>query len=1060
MRPKGNCGCLKAGMVLATQCLPQTPPFSFHSLLISRPKMQYHTLFRCLFLCMSWLLVQAMVEAQDPLLVATTEALSPAEELKALKVPKGFKVQLVAAEPDIHKPMNLAWDDQGRLWVTSTLEYPYPAKDLKTARDKVHILSDFDEQGKARTITTFAEGLNIPIGLLPLPGSSPRRALVFHIGEIMLLEDTNGDGRADKRTTILKGYGSRDTHGMTNAFTHSPDGWIYATHGFANESEIRGTDGRSLKLQSGNTYRFRPDGTGLEQYTFGQVNPFGLAMDEWGNLYTADCHTRPVYGLLRGAYYPSFGKPHDGLGFGPEMCKHDHGSTGIAGCLIYAGSQFPKEFQGNIFLGNVVTSRINRDRIDFRGSSPVAVEQPDLVVSKDAWFRPVDLKTGPDGGIYVADFYNRIIGHYEVPLTHPGRDRFRGRIWRIVADKENLPNPSRMGDLTRLSTDALLDLLGNSQRELAIRASHVLLGKVTVQNSDAFQSVWNAALESPTPQAQILALWIASRVPGVGEKRDQLIRKSLESKSPLVRAHAIRVLMESSKPNLELLDQLRKTGLTDETPMVRRIASEGMGRLPGAGNIDPLLEAAHSTPKTDDHLTHALKISLRNQLLPGLDAWKEVQKPGRPDFQRKLIALASLGVPSREAASYLSQQIDTLASNDESLTLAFKHIGRWGATEDLRMASNALSGPTFQRTNLGLLRDLIQGLRESGRPSPEFVQNQAVKLTLLGLDGRDQGRKDSAILLASDLQLKQAAPTLEKILRTKEQPTQRRLAAAQAWSAISLDSAFRAMLELLSDATDAINFREQIAIQVGKVQQPGLLDQLLIIMKPLPYRLQLPTTRELAAHRGGAQFVFNALSQSHLPPRLVRDRVVATRLEGSGVDKARDLVKKYDLAVPPGDGSFEVLLKTRMAMYSKESPSTDKGKELFTKHCGNCHQIGGMGAKVGPQLDGVGLRGLERLCEDILDPSRNVDQAFRQSVIALKTGQIQTGLVTKNEGNLVILVDAMGKDIPIERSNIEEQKVTNLSPMPANFAEAMNESDFRNLLGYLLAQRIAPVVGK
>ena len=147
-------------------------------------------------------------------------------------------------------------------------------------------------------------------------------------------------------------------------------------------------------------------------------------------------------------------------------------------------------------------------------------------------------------------------------------------------------------------------------------------------------------------------------------------------------------------------------------------------------------------------------------------------------------------------------------------------------------------------------------------------------------------------------------------------------------------------------------------------------------------------------------------------------------------------------------------------MYSKGSPMVDKGKELFTKHCGNCHQIGGMGAKVGPQLDGVGLRGLERLCEDILDPSRNVDQAFRQSVIALKNGQIQTGLVTKNEGNLVILVDALGKDIPIERTNIEEQKVTTLSPMPANFAEAMNEAEFRNLLGYLLSQRIAPLAGK
>ncbi len=135
--------------------------------------------------------------------------------------------------------------------------------------------------------------------------------------------------------------------------------------------------------------------------------------------------------LLRGAYYPSFGKPDDGLGYGPEMAFHDHGSTGIAGIIYYAADQFPKEYLDRVMVGNVVTSRINQDTIEWHGSTPKAIEQPDFLVSDDPWFRPVDLEIGPDGALYVADFYNRIIGHYEVPLTHPGRDRERGRIWRI-----------------------------------------------------------------------------------------------------------------------------------------------------------------------------------------------------------------------------------------------------------------------------------------------------------------------------------------------------------------------------------------------------------------------------------------------------------------------------------------------------------------------------------------------------------------------------------------------------------------------------------------------------
>jgi len=141
-------------------------------------------------------------------------------------------------------------------------------------------------------------------------------------------------------------------------------------------------------MSSGNTYRMKPDGSHAEYVTHGQVNPFGLAFDPLGNLYSCDCHSRPVYQLLRGAWYPSFGKPHDGLGFGPEMVTYDHGSTGIAGISYYAADQFPEAYRGTIFVGNVVTNRINHDKIEWHGSTPKGIEQPDFVWSEDNWFRP------------------------------------------------------------------------------------------------------------------------------------------------------------------------------------------------------------------------------------------------------------------------------------------------------------------------------------------------------------------------------------------------------------------------------------------------------------------------------------------------------------------------------------------------------------------------------------------------------------------------------------------------------------------------------------------------
>ncbi|MBF8254106.1 MAG: membrane-bound dehydrogenase domain protein, partial [Deltaproteobacteria bacterium] len=287
-------------------------------------------------------------------------------------------------------------------------------------------------------MTIFAEGLNIPIGLYPFctpnaGGGLAWKCIAWSIPNIWLFEDTDGDGQADKREVLYGPFDhTRDTHGNQASFKRGFDGWLYATHGFNNDSHVKGRDGHEVHLNSGNTYRMRLDGARLEQHTWGQVNPFGTAWDPFGNLYSSDCHSAPTYQLLAGGYYPSFGKPHDGLGFAPVLMEHSHGSTAIDGMVYYADDLWPAEFHGNIFVGNVMTSRANRDRLEFHGSSPQAIELDDFVKTDDPWFRPVDQQLGPDGAFYIADFYNRIIGHYEVPLQHPGRDRERGRLWRVV----------------------------------------------------------------------------------------------------------------------------------------------------------------------------------------------------------------------------------------------------------------------------------------------------------------------------------------------------------------------------------------------------------------------------------------------------------------------------------------------------------------------------------------------------------------------------------------------------------------------------------------------------
>src|SRR5262249_53278406 len=218
-----------------------------------------------------------------------------------------------------------------------------------------------------------ADGATPPTGVLPVPalrgpaGNRPE-ALVYSTPAVYRLTDTDGDGKADRRAVAYERYGFKDTHGMTSAFTWGPDGWIYACHGFSNSSTIQAKDGSKITIQSGNTYRFRPDGSHIEQFTWGQVNPFGLCFDPLGNLYSADCHSQPIYQLLRGAYYPSFEKGHDGLGFGPEMINNYRGSTAIAGIVWYAADHFPAHYQGSAYIGDVVTNRINRFALKWNGS--------------------------------------------------------------------------------------------------------------------------------------------------------------------------------------------------------------------------------------------------------------------------------------------------------------------------------------------------------------------------------------------------------------------------------------------------------------------------------------------------------------------------------------------------------------------------------------------------------------------------------------------------------------------------------------------------------------------
>ena len=987
--------------------------------------------------------------------VASSPHRSPEEERKLFRLPPGFEIQLVAAEPDIHKPLNLAFDDRGRLWVTDTIEYPFPPPPGKKSRDSVKILEDFGPDGRARKITTFADDLVIPIGVLPLPAAKPQDVLVFSIPSIYRLRDSKGGRHADSREVMYTEYGRRDTHGLTGSFTWGFDGWIYAVHGFSNDSTIKAKDGSSIHMQSGNTYRIRPDGSHIEYFTHGQVNPYGIAFDPLGNLYSADCHTQPIYQLLRGGWYPSFGKPHDGLGFAPEMYTGYTESTAVAGLAYYAADNYPPDWRDSAYVGDVVSRRVNRFAIEWHGSSPKGILKR-FLESDDPWFRPVHVQLGPDGALYVADFYNRIIGHYEVPLTHPGRDRDSGRIWRIVykgdkpeAQAKGYGTPAPRTDWTTASVAELIEDLAHPNLMVRMHATNQLAERGSRESRQALRDL--LASDKPNAWQWIHALWVLERV---GSAEDMLSMGSLH-KDRAVRVHVQRILGEKTRWTRGQRD-LALAALKDADANVQRAAAAALGRHPDAEkNLRPLLELRHAVPKDDTHLMYVVRMALRDQLRTA-DGWKTLMGEGLSERDARAIADVSLGVPSKESAAFLMHHLRKYDEKEDVLMRMVQHIARYGdesSTTDL-LAFARDHQPEAQARDqlhqLALFRAMQRGTQERGGGLSEPVRLWAIALTERLLASKAGPEIESGIKLIGELKLTDRGKDLAELARRRGTPLGQRKAAVEALANLDVQQSAAVLGAILSDVSSPPALREECIKLLAQANQQSTRAELLKFLPSAPARLQTSVAVGLAASPAGVEQLLEAVKAGKASARLLQDPTVKPRLEASRLPRLKERLAELTAGLPPAGKDMQDLLQRRRQGFTRAKKDVKLGAAVFVKNCANCHQVAGQGAKIGPQLDGVGVRGLDRLLEDVLDPNRNVDQAFRQTMLTLKNGQVLAGLLLKEEGEVLVLADSQGKELRTSKNAVEERSTSQVSPMPGNFAEQIPEAEFHNLLAYLM----------
>jgi glucose/arabinose dehydrogenase len=456
------------------------------------------------------------------------EPCEPAEALKRMTVAPGFKVELVASEPTIVNPIAMAFDDRGRIWITESVEYP--RKSAGPGRDTVKVLEDTQGNGRFDKITTFTEGLNIPTGVAVGYGG------VWILNAPDLLFCREKDGKEVSREVVLTGFGRTDTHELPNSLTWGPDGWLYGLNGVFNHCKVKSPFSPNKVFEfTCALWRVHPRTHEFQVFCEGTSNPYGLVWDPEGSALVSACHwaTDHVFHFVETGYYqrqagayPPFTIP---IG---SITNHSHQKTAYCGLCYFDSDTYPEKYRHRLYMGNIHGGCINADVLRRAGSTYLAEGEPDFLTANDAWFMPVSQKLGPDGRLYILDWYDRYHCSQDAARDPQGVDRLRGRLYRVRYG--NTPPAGRF-DLGRESDDALIQRLYSrnlfycqtAQRLLTERDAPELRGKLEKLVEDGTAS----------RKARLHALWALI---GTGKLNTDFHLRLLKHADPTFRAWGVR----------------------------------------------------------------------------------------------------------------------------------------------------------------------------------------------------------------------------------------------------------------------------------------------------------------------------------------------------------------------------------------------------------------------------------------------------------------------------------------------------------------------------------------
>ncbi len=969
-----------------------------------------------------------------------TDPLSPSEAVKHFLTPEDLSVKLVLGDPDIAQPLFMSWDERGRLWVMEYRQYPDPAGLKMVSRDtflrsvydkvppapphhfkgtdRISIHEDTDGDGVYDQHKIFVDELNIASSFAVGRGG----VYVTNPPYLLFYPDANKDDIPDgDPEVLLEGFGIEDSHSVINSLRFGPDGWLYGGQGSTVTGVIRKPGSKETPVQSLGQliWRYHPEKHVYEIFAEGGGNTFGCEIDEKGRIFSGHNggDTRGFHYVQGGYYRKGFGKhgplsnPYS-FGFF-ENIKHHSVARFTHNFIIYEENSLPERFRGELFgieplQGQVVLSHFKPYQSSFETEDVERVLKTD-----DPWFRPVDIKTGPDGDIYVADMYEQRIDHSS---HYAGRvDKKTGRIYKLTSGKA--PSGERQGvspsnslahfDYAKKSSAELIQLLNNPSkwhRQTAMR----LLGD---RRDKSVIGPLLSELETSTGQTALERLWALNVSGGL---TDDAAIKLLSHSEPFVRAWTVRIVCDPKSTSGKVAAAIARAAQSEAYIDVRKQMASSARRLPPDLALPIIRELLkYDEDAADIHQPLLVWWAIEAQV--GRAAVDKITKQllAEPTtWQRPLVA--------QHVAERLMKRYALAGSREDLLSAA----SLLNSAPDKSSAERMLKGfeDAFQGRSLaGIPDELVQALAKSGGGSlalrfrqaqPDAIA-EAVKTIRDPAAPKDVRRQ--LIEICGQTHQADMLVILRELLKTEKDPA-------------ILGTLFAALQNY--DAAD-------IAADVTT------------LYATLPEQPQLAAEAMLVSRASWSKQLLTAVESGSIPKEQVSNSAIRKMLMHSDNSIKTSVEKLWGEIAGLSPAQVQAETARINGILGAGSGNPRAGKPLFMQNCGRCHLLFDEGGRIGPDLTPFARSNLERILSSVINPSLEIREGFENHVVVTVDGRVLNGFLADKDSQVVILRGVDGQNVILKQDDIDEMKVIPQSVMPEGALKALTDQQLRDLFAYL-----------